>query len=352
MKRIIISGLIILAAIGGIAYVLRSNKAKNEAQTAIVAQKNASVAVRAEVADYKQMNMQYAANGTFSAKQEVMISSEVSGKITNVLVREGAFVRAGQVLAVIRGDKLNVTLSNAQAVYENAKNEVERFESAYATGGVTKQQLDQIKLQLENARNNLQNARLTASDVNVKASFAGVVNKRSIEAGSYVSPGQQMFEIVNVSSLKQKVYVDEKNISSIKLGQQVKVETPVLPGKTWTGVVSFIAPKADGSLNFPVEIEIKNNPNNELKAGMYGTTRFGSDQTGDVLVVPRNAFVGNISSNQVFVIQDGKAILTQVVSGRNFGDYIEILSGVSKGQKVVVSGQINLLDQTLVEVIN
>jgi len=352
MKRIIISGLIILAAIGGIAYVLRSNKAKNEAQTAIVAQKNASVAVRAQVADYKQMNLQYTANGTFSAKQEVMISSEVSGKITDVLVREGAYVSTGQVLAVIRGDKLNVTLSNAQAVYENAKNEVERFESAYATGGVTKQQLDQVKLQLENAKNNLQNARITASDVNVKASFSGVVNKRSIEAGSYVSPGQQMFEIVNVSSLKQKVYVDEKNIASIKLGQQVKVETPVLPGKTWIGIVSFIAPKADGSLNFPVEIEIKNNPNNELKAGMYGTARFGSDQTNDVLVVPRNAFVGNISSNQVFVIQDGKAILTQVVSGRNFGDYIEILSGISKGQKVVVSGQINLLDQTLVEVIN
>jgi membrane fusion protein (multidrug efflux system) len=352
MKRIIISGLIILAAFAGIAYVLRSNKAKNEAQTAIVAQKNASVAVRAQVADYKQMNMQYTANGTFSAKQEVMISSEVSGKITDVLVREGAYVSTGQVLAVIRGDKLNVTLSNATAVYENAKNEVERFESAYATGGVTKQQLDQVKLQLENAKNNLQNARITASDVNVKASFSGVVNKRSIEAGSYVSPGQQMFEIVNVSSLKQKVYVDEKNIASIKLGQQVKVETPVLPGKTWTGIVSFIAPKADGSLNFPVEIEIKNNPNNELKAGMYGTARFGSDQSNDVLVVPRNAFVGNISSNQVFVIQDGKAILTQVVSGRNFGDYIEILSGISKGQKVVVSGQINLLDQTLVEVIN
>ncbi|MCR6640278.1 MAG: efflux RND transporter periplasmic adaptor subunit [Sporocytophaga sp.] len=352
MKRIIISGLIILAAFAGIAYVLRGNKAKNEAQTAIVAQKNASVAVRAEVADYKQMNMQYTANGTFSAKQEVNISSEVSGKVTDVLVREGAYVSAGQVLAVIRGDKLNVTLSNAEAVYENAKNEVERFESAFATGGVTKQQLDQVKLQLENAKNNLQNARITASDVNVKASFAGIVNKRSIEAGSYVSPGQQMFEIVNVSSLKQKVYVDEKNIASIKLGQQVKVETPVLPGKTWTGVVSFIAPKADGSLNFPIEIEIKNNPNNELKAGMYGTARFGSDQTSDVLVVPRNAFVGNISSNQVFVIKDEKAILTQVVSGRNFGDYIEILSGISKGQKVVVSGQINLLDQTLVEVIN
>jgi len=352
MKRIIISGLIILAAIGGIAYVLRSNKAKNDAQTAIVAQKNASVAVRADTADYRQMTMQYTSNGIFTAKQEVMISSEVSGKITDVLVREGALVNTGQLLAIIRGDKLNVSLSNAQAVYDNAKNEVERFESAFATGGVTKQQLDQVKLQLENARNNLQSARLTASDVNVKASFAGIVNKRSIEAGSYVSPGQQLFEIVNVSSLKLKVHVDEKNIASVRLGQQVTVETPVLPGRTWTGVVSFIAPKADGSLNFPVELEIKNNPGNDLKAGMYGTAHFGSGQNNNVLVIPRTAFVGNVSSNQVFVVQDGKAVLTQVVSGRNFGDYIEIISGISKGQTVVVSGQINLLDQTPVEVIN
>ncbi len=352
MKRIIISGLIILAALGGIAYVLRNNKAKNDARTAVVAQKNASVAVRAEAADYKQMTMQYTSNGVFTAKQEVMISSEVSGKITDVLVREGAFVNTGQLLAVIRGDKLNVSLSNAQAVYDNAKNEVERFESAFATGGVTKQQLDQVKLQLENASNNLQSARLTASDVNVKASFAGIVNKRTIEAGSYVSPGQQLFEIVNVSSLKLRVHVDEKNIAAIRTGQQVMVETPVLPGRTWTGVVSFIAPKADGSLNFPVELEIKNNPGNDLKAGMYGTARFGSDQNSDVLVIPRTAFVGNVSSNQVFVVQDGKAVLTRVVSGRNFGDYIEIISGISKGQTVVVSGQINLLDQTPVEVIN
>lgn len=352
MKRILISGLIILAALGGIAYVLRNNKAKNDARTAVVAQKNASVAVRAEAADYKQMTMQYTSNGVFTAKQEVMISSEVSGKITDVLVREGAFVTTGQLLAVIRGDKLNVSLSNAQAVYDNAKNEVERFESAFATGGVTKQQLDQVKLQLENASNNLQSARLTASDVNVKASFAGIVNKRTIEAGSYVSPGQQLFEIVNVSSLKLRVHVDEKNIAAIRTGQQVMVETPVLPGRTWTGVVSFIAPKADGSLNFPVELEIKNNPGNDLKAGMYGTARFGSDQNSDVLVIPRTAFVGNVSSNQVFVVQDGKAVLTRVVSGRNFGDYIEIISGISKGQTVVVSGQINLLDQTPVEVIN
>jgi len=96
-------------------------------------------------------------------------------------------------------------------------------------------------------------------DVNVKASFAGIVNSRKVEPGAFVNAGTQMFEIVNVSSLKLKVNVDEKNIATVKTGQEVKVVSTVLPDKSWTGVVTFIAPKADAGLNFPVELEIKNN---------------------------------------------------------------------------------------------
>lgn len=351
MKKIIITGIVVIAALAGIMYVLNKNKAVNEEQTAIVGEKNASVAVRTEIADFKDVNAQYITNGAFAPKQEVMLSSETSGRVARVLVNEGAYVKAGQTLATIEGDKQNVGVSNAQAVYNNAKAEVARFEGAYATGGVTKQQLDQVKLQLENAKNNLRSSQLTASDVNITASFAGIVNKRNIEPGSYVSPGQQLFEIVNVGTLKLKVNVDEKNIGFVKLGQTIKVQSPVLADQEFVGKVSFIAPKADGSLNFPVELEIKNNANNDLKAGMYGTAYFGSEQSANALVIPRNAFVGSVSSNQVFVVKDGKAVLTKVVSGRIFGENIEIISGLEKGTQVITTGQINLLDGTAVQII-
>lgn len=351
MKKIIITGIVVIAALAGIMYVLNKNKAVNEEQTAIVGEKNASVAVRTEIADFKDVNAQYITNGAFAPKQEVMLSSETSGRVARVLVNEGAYVKAGQTLATIEGDKQNVGVSNAQAVYNNAKAEVARFEGAYATGGVTKQQLDQVKLQLENAKNNLRSSQLTASDVNITASFAGIVNKRNIEPGSYVSPGQQLFEIVNVGTLKLKVNVDEKNIGFVKLGQTIKVQSPVLADQEFVGRVSFIAPKADGSLNFPVELEIKNNANNDLKAGMYGTAYFGSEQSANALVIPRNAFVGSVSSNQVFVVKDGKAVLTKVVSGRIFGENIEIISGLEKGTQVITTGQINLLDGTAVQII-
>lgn len=351
MKKVIITGIVIIAALVGIKYVLDKNKATNEAHTEVVAQKNSAVAVRVATADFREVNGQYIANGTFIPKQEVKVSAETPGLVTRVLVQEGSRVAAGQTLAIIKADQQNINVSNAQAVYNNAKSEVARFESAYATGGVTKQQLDQVKLQLENAKNNLRSAQISAGDVNVKASFSGIINKKNIEPGSYVNPGMELFEVVNVSTLKLKVNVDEKNVGALRIGQSIKVLSPVLSDKEFTGRISFIAPKADESLNFPVELEIQNNTSNDIKAGMYGNAYFGNSQLTNVLVVPRTAFVGSVSSNQIFVAKGGKAILTKVVSGRTFGDYIEVISGIEKGTQVITSGQINLANETAIEII-
>lgn len=351
MKKVVITGVVIIVALAGIMYVLNGHKEKNQEHTEIVGQQNAQINVRTAVADFREVNGQYIANGTFAPNQEVKISAETPGVVTRVLVQEGASVKAGQTLAVIKADQQNVNLANAQAMYNNAQTEVARFKSAYETGGVTKQQLDQVNLQLENAKNNLRSAQITAGDVNVKASFAGIINKKSVEPGSFVNPGMELFEVVNVSTLKLKVNVDEKNVGSLKIGQVIKVDAPTLSSQEFNGKTTFIAPKADASLNFPVELEIENTASNDLKAGMFGNAYFGESQLNNVLTIPRTAFVGSVSSNRVFVHKDGKAVLTNVVSGRTFGEHIEVISGIEKGTEVITSGQINLADGAAVEVI-
>jgi RND family efflux transporter MFP subunit len=266
------------------------------------------------------------------------------------LVDEGSHVSAGQTLAIIEGDKLNVNVANAQAAYTNAQADLNRFESAFSTGGVTKQQLDQVKLQFENAKNNLKASKLNAGDVTIKTSVSGIINSRKIEPGTYLNVGAAAFDIVNVATLKLRVNVDEKNVATLKIGQSVDVTASVYADQRFTGKVTFIAPKSDGSLNFPVEIEV-NNASNQLRAGMYGTAIFGEGVASSTLIVPRNAFVGSVSDNKIFVLKNGKAIETNVKSGRNFGDYIEILGGLQNGDQVIVSGQINLFDQSPVEII-
>lgn len=350
MKRVIITIISVVVVLGGIVYLLKSNKKKNEEITAAAAVKNESVAVRVDTVSTQLVDLAYVANGTFMPKQEATVSAETSGRVVRVLVDEGASVSAGQVLAVVEGDKLNVNVANAQANYDNALQNVQRFESAFNTGGVTQQQLDQAKLQFENAKNNLHSAKLSAGDVTIKTSVSGIVNARKIEPGTYVSPGTAAFDIVNVSSVKLRVNVDEKNVAGLTVGQIVGVGVSVYPDKAYSGKITFIAPKSDGSLNFPVEIEVANS-SNELRAGMYGTAKFGGEATANVLVVPRTAFLGSVSDNKIFVVKNGKAVSAKVSSGRNFGDYIEVLGGLNAGDQVIISGQINVFDQTPITII-
>lgn len=354
MKKIIITIVVIVGALALIGYVLTKNKEENKAKTDIVAEKNAAVSVKVTPVKTEEVSLDFVANGNFQPIQELTFSAEKSGKVISVLVKEGDYVRVGQTLLTMRGDIINVNAQQAQAVYQNAKSDYSRYENAFKTGGVTKQQLDQAKLALTNAESNLTQANINVGDTRVKAPISGFINKKHIEPGSILTgmPATPLFDIVNVSKLKLVVTVNENQVASLKKGNTVNITASVYPDKTFSGKITFIASKADESLNFPVEIEISNNSNNDLKAGMYGTANFASNQQKqNLMVVPRNAFVGSVSSNQIFVAQNGVAKLRKVTAGRILGDQVEIINGLSDGETVITTGQINLQDGNTVEII-
>lgn len=357
--KIVKNLLIAVAVIGLVVWAgmtLVNNKKKSEEETKIVAQVNDSIAVNVSKVSFQNINTDYVSNGTFEPFQEMIFPSEVSGKVLRVMVDEGSYVKVGQTLAIIRGDSQSIDLTAAQAAYQNAVADNQRYENALKTGGVTQQQVDMSRLQLKNAKAQLDQAKIRVGDTTVRATISGVVNQRFIEPGSYVSPGAQMFEIVNVGTLKLRTEVDESQIIRFKVGDVIKVKASVYPDKEFTGKITFIAPKASASLNFPVEIQVSNSAGNELKAGMYGTAVFSSAddevKAKPVLVVSREAFVGGLNNSEVFVVENGKAKLVKVQTGRNFGDLIEVLGGLNDGQTVVTSGQINLIDGKTVKVIN
>ncbi|WDO14051.1 efflux RND transporter periplasmic adaptor subunit [Flavobacterium sp. WW92] len=343
-----------IAVIALIAFILMNNKKENEAKTAIVAEKNAAVSVKIDTVKTEEVSLDFISNGNFEPTQELKFSAEKSGKVVKVLAKEGDYVTVGQTLAIVRSDVLNVDAQTANATYQNAVTDYNRYENAFKTGGVTKQQLDQAKLAMVNAKSQLTQANINVGDTRIKAPISGFINKKYIEPGSMLTgaPATELFDIVNVSKLKLKVTVNESQVASLKVGTTINVSASVYPDKTFSGKITFIASKADESLNFPVEIEIANNASNDLKAGMYGTAEFASkQQKQSLMIVPRNAFVGSVSSNQIFVIENGVAKLKTVTAGRILGDKVEILKGLSDGEHVIITGQINLQNGSKVEVI-
>ncbi|MBO9632001.1 MAG: efflux RND transporter periplasmic adaptor subunit [Chitinophagaceae bacterium] len=349
--RILLAVVIIGGSLMLIASVLKKNKEKAEEKTAVVAQTNATVSVRTSEVVKTSPELDVIANGNFAPSQELSFSAEKAGRVVNVLVKEGSYVTKGQVLATIRVDQLNVDLSSAEAAYQTAVTDFDRYTNAFKTGGVTQQQLDQARLQLSNAKAKLEASRINLSDASIRASINGIVNAKYIEPGSVVAAGTKLFDIVNVSTLKLMVTVNEAQVANLKTGKQVKVRASVFPGKEFNGAITFIAPKADASLNFPVEITIANNPGQQLKAGMYGTAVFDFPDQAATIIVPRTAFVGSVSSGEVFVADNGVAKLKKVTAGRIFGDKVEVINGLQEAEQVITSGQINLADGTKISVI-
>lgn len=355
-KRSIIRTLLTLVIIAGsialIGWVLNNNKKKNAEKTAVVAAANGDVAVRVSTVQKQALELDFAANGNFIPGRQMNFSAENSGRVTQVLADEGNMVHAGQTLAVIKTDQLNVDLESAQANYRNALKDKERYENAFKTGGVTQQQLDQAHLALDNAEARVAQAKIKVGDAYIRASINGVVNKRYIEPGAVVAPGTQLFELVDISRLKLQVTVEESQVANLKVGDKVPIKVSVFPDKDFTGTVSFIAAKADDALSFPVELELKANPGNLVKAGMYGTAIFNFPSQTPVILVPRSAFIGSVSSNQVFVVKNNNtASLRKVVAGRVMGDKVEVLQGLNEGETVITSGQINLTEGAPISIV-
>lgn len=350
--RIITTIVILAAAVASIAWVLKHNKAKNKAKTDVVAQAAGDVAVKTSTVQNLALDLDFVVNGNFAPWAQMDFAAESSGRVVKLLADEGTYVKVGQTLAIVDAGILNVDMESAQTVLDNALRDQQRFENAFKTGGVTQQQLDQARLAVENAKARVAQSKIRVGDANVRATINGVVNKRYVEPGAYVTPGSKLFELVDVSRLKLAVTVSESQVAQLKIGDTVQVKVSVFPDKNYRGRVSFIAAKADASLNFPVEIELASNPGNQLRAGMYGTAvfRFGNQTTS--LVVPRAAFAGSVSSNQVFVVgSDNVARIRKVIAGRIMGDKVQILEGVTAGETVITSGQINLVDGSKVALI-
>jgi RND family efflux transporter MFP subunit len=343
MKKTLIYIIVAAVLIGLAAYKIAGNKEKQTKEVAEVAKQVDKINVNVVTVSRENINTDYSANGTFLPKQEMNQASEIGGRIVNVLVKEGSKVSAGQVLATIKRDAIEVDVAQAQNNLQNAVIDNQRYENAFKTGGVTKQQLDNSRLQLKNAQAAVRAQGVKVNDTSIRAGISGTINKKMVEPGTVVSIGTSMFEIVNINSLKLSVLVDESQIGRIQLGQEVPIKVNVLPEDSFSGRITFIAPKSDASLNFPVEIEVQNRGN--LKAGMYATAVFKTNhgaETQNMLTVPAEAFVNGVSSGQLFIVQNGTAKMIKVTIGKIYGDKVQILSGLNGGEQVITSGQINL----------
>lgn len=292
--------------------------------------------------------------GTVYANNDVNIVSETSGKVTAVFAKVGDYKSAGSVLFQVDDELKKAALMSAEANYEKAKKDYERTQTLFQQKAATDAQLDMAKLGAANAEAQYIVAKRQMADTKIKTPISGFVTARYIDLGSMVQGAPQatlVANVVDISRVKVKLNVSEKDAFILKTGDQVSVTSDVYPQATFTGRVESIGSKGDDAHTFPVEISIANEAKHQLKAGMFARISFSSKSSGESMVIPRAALVGSIKTPQVFVVENGIAKLRDIIVGNESGLDIQVLNGLSIGEEVVVSGQNNIVDNIKVEIL-
>ena len=344
--RAIIAGSVLLAIIILVLLNNRANiaaKSRNEFQGAIP--------VTVAQARSQKLSETLSLVGTITAINDVAVTAEVAGKVTAVLANVGDRLKAGAPIIQIDDELKKAAFQQAEANYERTKRDFDRFKMLREQQSATESQKENAWTAFKVAEAQYVVARRQLRDTKICTPIAGIVSARNVELGTMVNDRMVVANVVDISRLKVKLNVAERDAFKLKTGDRVEVTTDVYPGVRFEGRTTSISSKADEGHTYPVEITMENSADHPLRAGMFGRVSFVSLAPTAALAIPREALVGSMKDPRVFVVDGALArVRTIVVSGET-GSELTVLSGLREGDSVVVNGQNNLKDSVAVLVL-
>jgi RND family efflux transporter MFP subunit len=350
MKRVITISIIAVILIILTAIKLKSNKEAVEAKIYI---RDSTEAILVSTASPQMHSFENSLSflGIFEASHQNNVASDGSGKLVKLLVDEGDFVKSGQTIAKLDDEMVLLQIQNVQLNIEQLKNDNARFSALKKENAVSNVEAEKVELGLKSAEVQLKQLQKQLRSTSILAPFSGVVSKKMVDLGSMVMPGTPIVELTDVSSLKLTISVPERDVLKFNRGQKVATHADVYNDIDFNGEISNIAVQADAAHNFKIQTTVKNSSNNKLMAGMYGSVTLNNSKSVTALSIPRKALIGSSKNPQVYVVRNGKSILTSFNAGTSDGEFIEVVSGINKEDKIVVKGQVNLRDNSNVKTI-
>ena len=349
MKKII-GTLIGVLAVAAMVLILAGNKKKMKEQTGSAVNDGLEEVVMTYTVAKEDISRNFTSNGVAQANVELNFMSEISGRVTAIYVDKGSRVGKGTPLLKIDDELLEADYNATKASYDALVKDEERFAHSFEAGGVTSQQLDNIRTQLAAAESRLTVSKWKLDNAVVKSPIAGTINNRMVELGALIAPSTPLFEIVDESRIKVICNVPESRVRHIKEGQRVTATSGDGTGSVFEGTIKNIGIKTDRGLNYPVEVLFDRNSG--LHSGMYLKVGFEAIDDQACILIPRKAVVGSVLSANVYVVNEGKAEKREVRLGEMYDDKIEILEGLEDGEEIVVAGLMNIGDGTAVRTVN
>lgn len=339
-KKILVLGLLITAvAIWGIV--------KFYSRSAMPAEK--AIWVQASTVKESSLPLEARAIGTITARS-VEITSEVAGHVEKILFQDGAAVTEGTPLIQL-DDSVYLTkygLAKAKLAYSEIN--FDRMVQLGKKGAIAKQAIEAAEADLKEKKADAEESKVMVDKMKLTAPFDGIVGKRKVHRGDYVTIGQSVVMITDTKHLHIEYNISEKYLPLLKIGQEVKITAVAYPGKTFTGKVAFISPTITADNRSVSLYASVDNKDNELAPGMFVNVLHSLGTKERVLMIPSRSLVPILDGEQVYKIVDGKAYAVSVLLGQRIEDTVQITQGLAPGDVIITDGQLKVKNGMPVQV--
>lgn len=284
--------------------------------------------------------------GTLTPVAGVDVNSQVAGQIKTLHFNSGQSVKRGDLLVELDSETDKAELKGLLAELDLAQAQFQRSQRMIAQKFVSQADYDQHKATLQQIQAAVEAKRSHLRKKQIRAPFAGELGIRRVSLGWYMKEGEAIVSLQQLDPINLDFSLPERHLGQLAVQQMVKVSLQAYPGETFNGQIVAIDPGIDkGSRNLNIRAKLAN-PNKRLRPGMFAEVHIDLGQDLPILTLPDTAISYNPYGNSVFKIQEGETGLTvqsrQVVTGKTQRGRVEIVSGLSAGDRVVSAGQVKL----------
>lgn len=281
--------------------------------------------------------------GTLEAWESVVIRPEQAGIVSKIGFNEGQSVEEGSTLFALDADTYEAQVGQARARVKLSQLEYKRAEQLHKKRVGSANDRDSTLAQLRVDEAQLQVTKTALNKMTIKAPYSGVVGLKSVSRGDYVTVGQDLVTLVDLSSMKVEFKLPETVLSQVKVGQPVNLSVSAYPNQTFQGEIYTISPIVDSrSHSFSVKAKIANE-DMRLRPGLFTQIHVQLGSNDNALLIPEEAIIPNNNAFLVMKMDENNTIaMSPVTLGARNEAQVEVLSGIKAGDVVVTAGHIKL----------
>ena len=306
--------------------------------------------------------------GNAQAFNDTPIYARTRGYVEHWYVDIGARVKRGQLLALIQTPELDQQLEQARADLKTAQANLEiaqitaaRWQNLVKTNSVSQQETDQAVSDLSakealvaSNKANVDRLQQLQAFERITAPFDGVITARNTDVGALIQADdnstKELFHLASIRKLRVYIPVPEVYAASVRNGESVNVTLDAFPNEEFTGTVVRNSDAIDlSSRTLNVEVDVEN-PTSRLFPGAYAFVHLKLPAAAGAVTVPSNALLFRSEGLRAGVVRSGRVVLTPITLGQDYGSAVEVLSGLTPNDAVIVNPSDSLADGAAVRV--